>query len=297
MGQYRKIHVVMYKKNLILLSTSIIWGFNFIAQSISMKSIGPGFFLFLRFMIAGFVMLIVVLIRNKKDNDLSYIKYGIIYAVILAIASYCQQKGLITISPGKSGFISALYIVFVPLLTLIVDRRKKSSLKLWIAVTMALFGLYLLTYKGDRLFEVGDILTVLSAFIFAIQILFLDKYAPNMDPYKFNCVAFFATGIFGLLMALAGKEVLAFTNVKDCLIPVVYTGVIGTCVAYLGQTIGQIDNDPTIASLVMSLESVFAALFGYLVLHSALSTKELIGSAIIFIAIIFVQIPDKKKKQ
>lgn len=287
----------MFKKNLILLGTAVIWGFNFIGQSVAMDHVGPGFFCALRFIIAGIIMFGVVLIRNKKDEDRTYIKYGIIYGVILSLASYCQQKGLVTISPGKSGFISALYIVFVPLLALVVDRKKKSSLKVWVAVAVALVGLYLLTYKGgNKIFEVGDALTVLSAFLYSFQILFLDKYAPSLDPYKFNCVGFFSTGVLSLLLALASKETISLIAIKDCIWPLLYVGVIGTCVSYTGQTIGQIDNNPTIASLIMSLESVFSALFGYLVLHSVLSTRELIGSVIIFAAIIFVQIPSKKDR-
>ena len=126
----------MLKKNLILLMTAVIWGFNFIGQSVAMDYIGPGMFCALRFIIAGIIMFVVVLLRNKKDEDKTYIKYGMIYGVILSVASYFQQKGLVTISPGKSGFISALYIVFVPVLALVVDRRKKSSLRIWIAVAV-----------------------------------------------------------------------------------------------------------------------------------------------------------------
>lgn len=284
----------MFKKNILLLLTAFIWGFDFVAQHVAMDSIGPAFFCFIRFTIASLVMGVTVLIRNKKDNDTSYIKYGMISGLVLFFATYFQQYGLVTISPGKSGFISSLYIVFVPILTLFV-KKDKPTLKLWLCVCLALFGLYLLTYKGTTLFEKGDLATVVSAFLYSIQILIIDKYCPNIDPFKYNFVQFVVTAFLSFICVFVTKETMSFVSLKDCVFPILYVGVIGTCVSYMFQTLGQIDNNPTIASLIMSLESVFAALSGFLILNSKLAGKELIGCALIFIAIISVQIPSKKK--
>lgn len=285
----------MKKQNLFLLITAFIWGFNFVAQHVAMDSAGPAFFCFLRFLIAGTSLLIIILIQNKKSDDKSYIKCGIILGIIVFFGTFFQQSGLVTISPGKSGFISSLYIVFVPLLTYIFDKEERPTYKLWISVLLSLFGLFLLTFKGTTLFEKGDILTFVAAFVFALQIIFLDRYAGSVDVYKMNCVQFYTSSFLSLLLMIITKESYSISIIKDCLFPLLYVGVVGTCVSYTTQTLGQIDNDPTIASLIMSLESVFAALSGFAILHNVFSLKELIGCIIIFIAIIYVQLPSKKK--
>lgn len=284
----------MFKKNLLLLLTAFIWGFDFVAQHVAMDSIGPAFFCFIRFSIASFVMLAVVLVRNKKDDDKSYIKYGVISGLVLFFATYFQQYGLVTIAPGKSGFISALYIVFVPILSLFV-KKEKPTIKLWLCVGVALFGLYLLTYKGSLLFEIGDLSTLVSAFLYSIQILLIDKYCPGIDPYKYNFVQFAVTAVLSFVCVFVTNETMSAVALKDCVFPILYVSVIGTCVSYMFQTLGQINNNPTIASLIMSLESVFAVLSGYLILNSKLQGKEIIGCVLIFIAIISVQLPNKKK--
>lgn len=284
----------MLKQNLFLLLTAFIWGFDFVAQHVAMNSIGPAYFIFLRFTIAGLILLVVSLIQNKKEDDKEYIKYGLILGVVLFFGAYFQQCGLVTITPGKSGFISALYIVFVPILTMFVDKERKPSIRLWIGVALALFGLYLLTFKADSLIEKGDLITVASAFVYAIQILIIDRHAYKLNVYKLNCVQFFTAALLGILFMPINHEVFSLSAIKDCLWPLLYVGVIGTCVSYTTQTIGQIGNDPTVASLIMSLESVFAALSGFIILHNVFTGKELIGCIIIFIAIIFVQIPSKK---
>ena len=287
----------MIKKDLFLLLTAFIWGFDFVAQHVAMDTIGPLAFCFLRFVMASICLLIVIRIRNTKDDDKSYIKAGLIGGCILFFGSVTQQIGLVYTLPGKSGFISALYIVFVPLLSVFVKKdAKKPSLKVWLCVAVALLGLYLLTFKSSETIVYTDFITVLSAFVYAIHILIIDKYAPNCDPYKFNCVQFIVCAVLSLAGSLIMKEPFSIEAVKNSFWPLLYVGIIGTCVSYTTQTLGQIDNDPTVASLIMSLESVFAALAGYLILHNVFSNKELMGCALIFGAIIFIQIPDKKKK-
>lgn len=286
----------MRKQNLFLLLTAFIWGFDFVAQHVAMDSIGPAFFCLLRFIIAGTILLVVNIIRKKKDDNKDYIRHGIILGVILFFGSYFQQYGLITITPGKSGFISSLYIVFVPLMTYILNKEEKPTYRLWIAVIVALIGLYLLTYKGSSAIGIGDFITVLSAFVYSLQIIYIDKYAGTVDIYKLNCVQFYTCAILSFICMLITKESHSFLAIKDCLWPLLYVGVIGTCVSYTTQTLGQIDNDPTISSLIMSLESVFAALSGFIILHNVFTTKELIGCIVIFSAIIYVQLPVKKKK-
>lgn len=285
----------MLKQNLFLLLTAFIWGFDFVAQHVAMDSIGPAYFCVLRFLIAGTILLIVNIIRNKKSENKDYIKHGIALGFILFFGSYFQQAGLVTISPGKSGFISSLYIVFVPLISLFIDKNNKPGYRLWISVALALFGLYLLTYKGTTLIEKGDLFTFMSAFVYSLQILYINKYAGTVDIYKLNCVQFYVCAVLSFICMFVTKETYSLSAIKDCILPLLYVGVVGTCVSYTTQTIGQIGNDPTIASLIMSLESVFAALSGFVILHSVFTTKELIGCIIIFIAIIYVQLPSKKK--
>lgn len=286
----------MFTKDVLLVITAMIWGFNFVVQSVAMNDMGPMFFSFIRFVIASLTMLLIIFIRSKKHrkNNKDFIKYGIITGICLFIASVSQQIGLVHTSPGKAGFISALYILFVPIIS--IFKGKRSSYRLWISVVVALFGLYLLTFKGDTSIESSDLLILFSSFMYAIHILLIDKFAPNTDPYKYNCVQFIVVAILSLIASFVFKERMDFNSAVNILPLILYAGAVSTGIAYTTQTLGQINNDPTVASLIMSLESVFAALSSYIFLNQVLSKRELFGSALIFAAIIFVQLPFGNKK-
>lgn len=289
----------MFKKDIFLLVTSIIWGFNFVAQSLAMNDIGPFLFSFLRFSVASITMGAIVLLFNKriKYENGNYVKIGILCGICLFFASVSQQVGLVTTNPGKAAFIGTLYVIFVPVIN--IFRGKKPTMKLAISVLMALIGLFMLTYKGNaKGIEIGDAIILVSSFLYAIHILLLSEFASKVDPIKFNMVQFITVAIFSLIASFIFNEKMIVTNVKNVIPLIIYAGAISTSVAYTTQTIGQRDNDPTIASLIMSLESVFAAIASYFFLNEILTKRELFGSLLIFASIIFVQIsvPFKKHK-
>lgn len=279
-------------KNLLLLTTALIWGFNFVFQHMAMENMGPYFYSFLRFIIATFVMAIIVLIQHKEEKDRTFIKYGIICGIVLFGASLTQQIGLIVAEPAKAAFITALYVVFVPVLSLFSKKRVDGNI--WISVVLALIGLYLLTVKSSFGISTSDIYLIVSAFLYSIHIMLIDKYAPNVDIYKYNLIQFFTVALLSLMFSFIFKESKSFEGLSSALPLILYSGIMSTGVAYTTQVIGQSDNNPTIASLIMSLESVFATIGGFLILHNVLTKNELIGCILIFIAIINAEVPSKE---
>lgn len=280
-----------FKKNILLLITAAIWGFNFVAQHVAMDSMGPLFYQFVRFVIASIVMGIIVLIRHSKDGDHSYIKYGILCGVVLFSASACQQVGLVITAPGKAAFITALYVVFVPVLSIFTVKRPDGNI--WISVVLAIIGLYLLTVKSEFGISTSDIYILASAVLYSIHIMLIDKFAPNVDIYKYNLIQFSTVAVLSIISCFIFKEEIVTSSIIDGLPLFLYSGVLSTGVAYTTQTLGQVDNNPTIASLIMSMESVFATLGGYLFLHNVLSRNEMIGCILIMIAIINAEVPSR----
>ncbi len=284
-----------------LLLAAMIWGASFVAQSESMKLIGPFTMQTIRFLLAGLVLLPVIffldkkkITRNKPETKLQ-IKHqlhcGVIGGILLAIASNIQQIGIIYTSVGKAGFITALYIIFVPILA--IFRRKMPSIRIWFCALLALVGLYFLCISGVMRLNIGDLLELICAFFYSMHISYIDSISDTIDGVRFSCTQFFvcaavsATGMFGFEM----PEV---SSILACWLPICYAGILSGGVAFTLQVVAQQDVQPTIASLIMSLESVFAALFGWLLISQALSLRELFGCAIMFIAIILAQLPEKK---
>ena len=272
----------------------MIWGFAFVAQSVAMDAIGPYTFLFSR-SVLGFLFLLVLGLFTKAFKEIDYkalLKDGFICGCALYIASILQQIGMIYTPASRAGFITVMYIVFVPILSIFVG--KKTNIKSWFCVVLALIGLYLLCVKGEFKLEVGDICIIASAFMFAVHIMIIDKISVKYNVLVLSCGQYFAMSIIGLLPALF-IDGMPLVSMKEAIIPITYAGILSTGVAYTLQTAGQKDNNPTIASLIMSLESVFAAIGGYLISHESLSSREIIGSILIFTAIIIIQINPRKK--
>ena len=215
-----------------------------------------------------------------------------ICGALLCTASIIQQYGIIHTTVGKSGFITTMYIILVPFLGLFVKLRVK--LMNWVCAVLALTGLYLLCAGGEGLSAVntGDWLTLLCAVFFACHILFIDRTCHNLDGVRLSCVQFFTASALSILpMLLLEKPSLA--AVTSAWLPIVYAGVFSGGVGYTLQILGQQLVPPTLASMILSLESVFAVLFGWLILHQALSARELLGCLVIFIAIVIAQLPSK----
>lgn len=288
-----------------LLLTAIIWGVAFVAQSVGMEYIGPFTFNFVRNIIGGFVLIPCIWFLNKwkekegieenteqKQDKKTLIIGGICCGIALCLASNLQQIGIQYTTVGKAGFITALYIVIVPIMGIFL--KKKCGIQIWISVLIALAGFYLLSVKDGFELEAADMYLLCSAVLFSVHILIIDYFSPKVDGVKMSCIQFFVCGILsGVMMLLT--ETPSPENILAAWLPVLYAGVLSCGVAYTLQIVGQKDFNPTIASLILSLESVFSALAGWIILEQALSKRELTGCVLIFCAIILAQIPMRKK--
>lgn len=298
-----------FKNDALLVLTALIWGSAFVAQSVGMDYLGPFTFNSLRCLLGGLVLLPVIWFmgmkgtggqkkmasqqnpQNKKTDKKTLWIGGICCGIALAAASSLQQIGLVYTSAGKAGFITALYILIVPVLGLFLG--KKVGVKTWMGVGLAILGMYFLCIKEGFFISYGDFLVMICAFIFSLHILIIDYFSPKVDGVKLSCIQFWIAGILcALPMILNEKPTL--DAVAAAWLPLLYAGVLSCGVAYTLQIIAQKNTDPTVASLILSLESVFAALTGWLVINETLSPKELFGCVLVFTAIILAQLPQKR---
>lgn len=295
MEKFKKVRGAM-----LLFVASFIWGTAFVAQSLG-NSIGSLTFLAVRSYI-GFVFIFIVLIflEKKESNsfklpvfNLNTIKYGTICGVILFFASAMQQIGLNTTSAGKAGFLTALYIVIVPILGIFL--KHKLSPIVVISVVIALCGTYLLSVKDGFSIELGDSCIILSALLFSIHILSIDKFAPKLNAVKLSCFQFLICAVLGTFGSLI-FETPSFNGIISGIGPLLYAGIMSSGIAFTLQIIAQKETPPVIASLIMSLESVFAALAGWVILKEVLSTRELFGCGLVFFAVLLAQSPMLFKK-
>ncbi|WP_051200449.1 MULTISPECIES: DMT family transporter [unclassified Butyrivibrio] len=288
-----------------LILASIVWGAAFVAQSLAGQSIGTYTFNGIRFIIGGFCLLPMIGHERKRGSLLQMSKLigGIICGAALFLASTFQQAGIAAgAGSGEAGFITAFYIILVPILGIFLG--KKNSKLVYIAVIVALVGLYYLcfpsfdalTQSGIALLSKADILLLGCAFMFSVQILCVDHYAPIMSPVALSCTQFFVAGalscIFGFVFELLPNPATWALSLSTfrAWIPILYTGIFSSAIGYTLQAVGQRNLSPTIASLIMSMESVFATLFGWLILSQTLTAREILGCTLVFIAIILTQL-------
>ena len=281
------------KGSAMLLFATLIWGCAFVAQSVGMDHLGPMSFQAIRSALAVLALLPLIRIMDRdpkayvprwKDRDLW--KTGILCGLALFVAQSLQQVGLIYTEPGKAGFITAMYIVMVPVLGLFLGR--KCGGRVWLSVALAVAGLYLLSCVGVTDINIGDILILGSAAAFAAQIVLIDSLAQTMDGVRLNCVQFVVVTVLSALAAVITEEP-TWQGVIDCALPLLYTGVLSSGVAFTLQILGQQLLPPEPASLIMSLESVFAVLAGWVLLYQTLSPTELLGCVLVFIGVILSQ--------
>ena len=287
---------------LILLLTTVIWGCAFVAQSVGMDHIGPFTFQAVRCLLGALALLPVIFLFDlKKTDGKNYIsrwcdpklwKAGILCGIALFVASGAQQVGLIDTEAGKAGFLTSMYIVIVPFLGLFF--RKKLSPATVLGVLVAVAGLYLVSGAGTTGMAPSDMLMVLCAFAFAVQIVLVERLGMDMDGLRLNCVQCLVCSVLSAVV-MAFTETPALGDLINCALPLAYAGCLSMGVAYSLQIIGQQKVDSVPAAIIMSLESVFAALAGWLLLNERMSPRELTGCALLFTAVILSQIPARKK--
>ena len=289
------------KGSIALLTCTVIWGFAFIAQSVGMDLIGPFTFQMVRCLLAValLVPLSFLLDIGKCSMKESFEKWknpklwkaSILCGIALFVASGLQQMGLVYTDPGKAGFITAMYIVLVPVLGLFLGQ--KCGITVWISVALAVIGLYLLSCLGVSSVNIGDLLLMGCALAFAVQITLVDRLGQALDGLRLNCIQFLVNAVISTVVMLL-TETPVWENILACAVPLLYTGVLSSGVAYSLQILGQQRLAPAPASLIMSLESVFAVLAGWLLLDQVLRPVELLGCALVFCGVILSQWPSKK---
>ncbi|MCD8068182.1 MAG: DMT family transporter [Lachnospiraceae bacterium] len=288
------------RQSLLLLLTAAIWGVAFVAQSVGMDYVQPFTFNAVRNLIGAAVLVPVIFLLkkiNQKEKPLNRGKNlligGVSCGVILFIASSLQQFGILYTTVGKAGFITAMYIVLVPVFGIFLHQ--KTGLRVWAAVAMAIAGLYLLCMTGDSLaLNMGDALLLLCALAFSFHILVIDHFTPLVDGVKMSCIQFFTCGVISCFCMLL-FETPQVSQILAAWMPILYAGVMSCGVAYTLQIVGQRGMNPTVASLILSLESVISLLAGWVILRQSLSGRELLGCGIMFAAIILVQLPGKRE--
>lgn len=291
--------------NFALLLTAFIWGTAFVAQSVGMDYVGPFTFLWTRNFIGAAALLPVIAVMDSvKKKQGKYEKMtgahwkvliagGVCCGISLCIASSFQQIGIQYTTVGNAGFISSMYMLMVPVFSIFL--HKKVSGKIWFCVALAAVGMYFLSIKDGFLVSRGDALIAVCAVFFAVQILFVDYYAPKTDPVKLSCAQFVVTGILSLIPGLI-FETVTVSALLSAAGPILYAGLLSSGVAYTLQVVAQKYAEPTIATLFMSLESVFSLLGGIVILSQIPDRREIFGCTLVFIAVVVSQISIKKKQ-
>lgn len=298
---------VFIRQNVFPVLTALIWGTAFVAQSVSTDHVGPLTFTTLRSVIAFAVLaagsLVFSAVKRKRGGPAGTEKQGsgrdlivggICCGVLLAVASNLQQLGLGETSAGKAGFITALYVVLVPVFGIFL--HKKASLPVWIGVILSVIGLYLLCIKDGFSIERSDFYIFLCAIVFALHILCSDHFVQKVDGVRLSCVQFLVMAIVSAI-GMAAFETPSLEGIGQCIWPVLYVGVFSSGVAYTLQTLALKGTDTTVVTILLSLESVFSVLAGAVILGDRLSPREYAGCVLMFAAVLLAQIPFPLKKK
>ena len=287
------------KSNVLLLITAIIWGFAFVAQRAGMEYLGPFLFNAIRFVL-GSASLIPLLIYNKKRkfkkekllafNNKHYVYGSIIMGIVLFIASTFQQMGIVYTDAGKAGFITGLYIILVPIFGLFVGQS--TSKVTWIGAVVAIAGLYFLSVTENFTIDIGDFLVLISAIFWAAQILIVGFLSVRVDSIQLAFTQFLICSLLSFIAALF-TEIINLTDIIDATIPILYAGLCSVGIAYTLQIVAQKTAHPANAAIIMSLESVFAVIGGWLVLSESIPLRGLFGCGLMLLGMIISQLPIK----
>lgn len=294
-----------YLSPILLLLAAMIWGFAFSAQKAA-EAVPPLTLGMARSFLAAVFLIPVILIfdrifntgrtlfSKKKPVDLSRAELlgGIICGAVLALASFFQQLGInMGVDAGKASFITALYVVLVPIYALVL--KKRAPVNVWISVFIAVVGFYFLCIKGDFSIAIEDLLVLLCALIFPVHILAVDHFSPSCDGVRMSMVQFFSAGVFNLIFAFIFESPINMPLVLANVLPILFLGIGSSGIAYTLQIIGQKGVNPAAASILLSLESVFGVIGSAIFLKEKMDGREYLGCAIVFLAVVLSQIDFK----
>ncbi len=297
------------KGNAMLLLTAMIWGMSFIAQSKGVEDISPVAFTGLRSVLGGIVLLPIIAILDfgKKRSgkpvqrlNRTLVTGGVLCGIILCLASTLQTMGMVYTSPGKSAFITALYMVIIPVVGLFSGKKLRPLIA--VSVAIATIGLYMICVDSTSGINKGDIITLACSFLFTAHILVIDYFSPKVDGVKLSCLQFFVCGGLNLIYMLIFEQP-ELEPILGCWASIGFSGIMSCGVAYTLQIVGQKYTDPTSASILMSLESVFAVIsqsvliaIGWSITGGMMDIRQMLGCVLMFAAIVLVQLPEKTAK-
>ncbi len=267
------------RSDIILLTASIIWGFAFAFQKKGMDFIGPFLFTGLRFILGSLVVLPFLFRKGEQGG----FKESIILGFLLFAGVSLQQVGIVYTTAGKAGFITGLYVVFVPVVGYLMGIRTRRLT--WIGAGLAIVGLYLLSIRGRFYPEKGDLLVLLGAVFWTFHVIYISKFTKGKDPLKLAFGQFLVCGILGMGVAFVLEDI-SMSGVFNAGIPLLYAGVLSSGIAYTLQVVGQKKAHPSHAAVILSLESLFAAIGGFLLLHEVMTPKEILGAALMLTGMI-----------
>lgn len=298
------------RSNIMLFITAFIWGSAFVAQKVGAE-LGTFTFNGIRTFIGGLTLIPVILIMDsmarkknpvddrtpeeKKNDRKLWIVGGIACGACLFLASTLQQYGIFFTTAGKSGFITSLYAVLVPIISIVIGRKVRKII--WLCVLAGAAGLYLLCIPPGESFYLqrGDFFVLLCAFAFALHIMVIDYFSPKTDGVKLSCVQFLFAGGLGIILMFIFEEP-TIAAIMDSIVPILYAGIMSCGIAYTLQVVAQADAEPTEASLILCLESVFSVIMGSIILSESMSMRGYLGCALIFAAVVVSQLPSKEER-
>lgn len=280
------------KGELLLFLTACIWGLSFVVQKLGMEHIGPFTFSAARLLLGGLVLIPVILFFEKRSKETyslegkALVKSGMLLGIFIAGGILFQQVGIQYTTAGKSAFITALYIVFVPALGIFI--KKRTGILTWVSVIIAVIGLYLLSIRGDFTMGKGDFLTVFSSMFWGIHILLIGKFAKDANGLKLSCIQFLTAGVIASILAIIFEEIQVINLLKSYQ-ALLFSSVIVVGLAYTLQIFGQKSVEDSVAAIILSLESVTALIAGMIFLGERMTLREIIGAILMFIAILISQ--------
>lgn len=288
-----------WKSDGVLFLASLIWGFAFVAQRKGMEHIGPFLFNGLRFFLGAVVLVPFLKMRSGSfplitSFKINFHKKFIILGLLLFGGASLQQVGIVTTTAGKAGFITGLYVILVPILGIFFS--KKTHIYTWIGALLAVLGLYFLSIKSDLSIATGDLLVLVGAFFWASHVLMIDHLTQDNDPLWLAFTQFMICSLISMVVAV-WKEPIVWDYIRQASVPILYAGILSSGVAYTLQVIGQKEAHPSHAAIILSLESPFAALGGWLLLHEHLTTREFMGSILMLAGMLVSQMYLIKNKR
>ena len=289
-----------------LFLAAFIWGSAFVAQRVGAEHVGPFTFNAARMLLSGFALLPVAIVFRKKGRKSEtesgitsassrrpLLVGGLLCGLAVFVASSFQQAGLAHTTAGKGGFITAMYIVFVPLLWVFLKRRIRKAV--WLSVLIGFTGLFFLSLGESLQLNIGDVFMLFCAVGYAVHIILVDRYVQSTDPIELSCLQFFVAAIFSFIAMLL-FETPNIDGILSSWLPILYAGVLSGALGFTLQIVGQKNTEPAVAALLLSFESVFAALTGFFILNEILTARELFGCVLMFSAVVIAQLPDRSEK-